>query len=105
MIEVVPAGIVQISPRGAIVRANEKARAFLGLAWDVLLARYVQDWGGDTIFEDGSPCPIEKYPVAQCLTTGHEQGPLTLGVRRPDGEVRWGIFSAVPCPFPGEDRN
>jgi signal transduction histidine kinase/CheY-like chemotaxis protein len=39
---------------------------------------------------------VEEYPVSRCLVTGPAQPPMTLGVRRPDGTTRWGVFTAAP---------
>lgn len=104
ILEVVPGGIVQVGADGAILRANEQAQRFLGLAWDALSERFVVDFAGDSFREDGSPFPVEEYPVSICLATGEPAGPTTLGVRQPSGEVRWAIFTALPFPEPASDR-
>jgi PAS domain S-box-containing protein len=48
------------------------------------------------IWEDGSACAVEDYPVSKCLHTGKPQPAATIGVRRLDGEIVWAIFTAVP---------
>ncbi len=104
ILEVVPGGIVQVGADGAILRANLQAQRFLGLGFDVLARRLIADFAGATYREDGSACPVEQYPVAQCLATGQPAGPLTIGVRQPSGEVRWGIFTALPFPEPEGEK-
>ncbi|MCZ7680394.1 MAG: response regulator [Sandaracinaceae bacterium] len=104
ILEVVPGGIVQVGAEGAILRANEQAQRFLGLAWDELSARFIVDFAGESFREDGSLFPVEEYPVTICLATGEPAGPTTLGVRQPSGEVRWAIFTALPFPEPEGDR-
>ncbi len=85
-----------VQPDGVVATANSCAQEFLGLRWDVDVQRYVNDYQGETFHEDGSPCAVEDYPVSRCLQTGQPQGPQTIGVRQPSGEVRWGIFTALP---------
>lgn len=104
ILEIVPGGIVQVDPDGAILRANERAQRFLGLTWDALGQRFMTDFDGETYHEDGSPCPIGEYPAARCLATGKPAGPSTIGVRRPSGDVRWAIFTALPFPAPDTTR-
>src|SRR5882724_9794559 len=96
IIEAVPGGVVQVAPDGSILTANAEARRMLGLTADDLSRRRVHDFAPLTVWEDGSPCPVADYPVSKCLQTGLPQPPTTIGVRRPDGQVTWGIYAAVP---------
>ncbi|MGE0786806.1 MAG: ATP-binding protein [Sandaracinaceae bacterium] len=105
ILEAVPSGIVHVDPDGAIRRANQKAQDFLGLSWDEVTQRFVNDFDGETFHEDGSPFPADAYPVSRCLASGQPDGPTTLGVRQPNGAVRWGIFTAVPAPATDGEGN
>jgi PAS domain S-box-containing protein len=96
IIEAMPGGIVHVSPEGAILAANPESQRILGLSLDAITKRYVQDWDPETIWEDGSPCPVSDYPVTRALVTGKKQPPTTIGVRRPDGTIAWALFTAVP---------
>lgn len=96
LIEDLPSGVVHVSLGGEVHLANKEAQRVLGLSFDVLTNRYVNDWEGDTLRENGSICPVAEYPVTQCLMTGEPQGPTIVGVRRPDGAVSWALFSARP---------
>lgn len=96
VIEAVPGGLVKVSLEGAIVQANQAAQRILGLSYDELTHRYVTDFRDETIWEDGSPCSIEDYPVTRCLRTGLPQPAATIGVRRGDGSIAWAIYTAVP---------
>ena len=100
IIEAVPAGIVQVATDGAIRLANEHAQRILGLRLDELTNLYVADFDTKTIWEDGTPCAPEDYPVSRCLATGKPQPGVSLGVHRPDGRTSWGIFSAIPMRDP-----
>ena len=94
--EAMPGGIVHVSMEGAILNANLEARRLLGYSYDDLTHRYTVDWSPETIREDGTPFPLEEYPASRTLATGRAAGPETIGVRRPDGELFWAVFRAVP---------
>ncbi|MBI1373083.1 MAG: PAS domain S-box protein [Phycisphaera sp.] len=96
IVENVPGGIVRVDTDGSILHANTEAQSFLGLSLDELSHRYTSDWDAETVHEDGSPCSAADYPVTRCLSSGEPAPPMTIGVRRPDGTIRWAIFSAVP---------
>ena len=100
VIEAMPGGVVRISSDGAVLDANVEAQRVLGLSFDALTKRYLTSWEGTTIYEDGSPCPVEDYPAARCLQTGEPQRQVTIGVKRPDGEISWAVFTALPLPDP-----
>jgi PAS domain S-box-containing protein len=96
IIDVVPGGIVTVAADGSIVEANAEAQRLLGLSWDDISQRFIGDVASETIWEDGSPCPVADYPVSRCLATGQPQPAATIGVRRSDGQLSWAIFTAVP---------
>jgi PAS domain S-box-containing protein len=100
IVEAVPGGILQVSSEGRIVRANAEATRILGLVYDDLLQRFVADFALQTLWEDGSPCAVEAYPVTKCLATSQPQAATTIGVRRPDGAVAWAVFTAIPLRDP-----
>jgi PAS domain S-box-containing protein len=101
VLQAVPSGVVMVAPDGAILRANETAVRFLGLSYEQLTHRYISDFGSETIAEDGTPVPVEDYPVARCLLTRKPQPPATIGVRRlSTGEIFWGVFTAIPLEDP-----
>lgn len=96
ILHAMPGGIVEVRADGSILSANHEACRILGLSWDELSQRYTMDFEPETVWEDGSPCPHDKYPVTRALVTGEAQAPVTIGVRRTDGETSWAIFTAVP---------
>jgi two-component system cell cycle sensor histidine kinase/response regulator CckA len=96
MLEAMPGGIVHVGIDGAVKMANAEALRILGMRYDEATKRHVQDWDPETLWEDGSPCPMEDYPVAKALTTGEPQPRATIGIRRPDGAVSWAVFTALP---------
>ncbi len=96
LIEALPGGVVHVSKDGAILRANGEALRILGLSYDQLSRRYIVDFETTTVFEDGTPAAVTDYPVAKAIMTGQVQPPLTLGVTKPNAEVSWAVFRAVP---------
>jgi len=96
IIETVPGGIVTVGLDGSIRQANQEAQNILGLSWHQMSRRFVQDWEPETIWEDGSVCLAADYPVSRCLATGQPQPPTTIGVRHPNGQIAWAIYTAVP---------
>lgn len=90
----VPAGMVRVSPEGAIVAANKVALDFLGLTFDAATKKYTADFVARR--EDGEVEDWSDFPVTKALTTGKPSGPNTYGVERPDGTTRWGVFHATP---------
>jgi PAS domain S-box-containing protein len=104
IVEAVPGGIAHISREGRILHANAEAQRILGLSYDALTQRFLGDFAALTIWEDGSPCAVEDYPVTKCLATCEPQPGATIGVRRPDGTIAWAVFSAIPLFDPITDE-
>ncbi|MGE3671474.1 MAG: PAS domain S-box protein, partial [Polyangiaceae bacterium] len=100
LLEAVPGGVVFVGLDGSIGMGNAEAQRILGLTYDELTQRYVNDFSTITIREDGSPLPAEEYPVSVALLTGREQPPMVIGVRTPGGEFSWAVFKAVPVRDP-----
>jgi PAS domain S-box-containing protein len=100
LMEALPGGIVHVAANGGILRANLEASRILGLTYDELERRYVNDFDVATIFEDGSHCPASEYPVTKAIVTGQPQPATTIGVRKPNGEISWAMFRAVPTRDP-----
>jgi two-component system cell cycle sensor histidine kinase/response regulator CckA len=96
ILETVPGGIVHVGADGAILAANAEALRVLGLSYDAITQRYTTEFAPETVWEDGSRCPPEAYPVSRALSTGEPQPATTIGVRRPDGQTAWAVFRAVP---------
>jgi len=100
IIEGSPCGIVEVSLEGAILKANSVAQKVLGLTFDELSRRFVAGFESETFWEDGSVCAGQDHPVSKCLATHQPQPATTLGVRRADGRMAWGIFTAIPVSDP-----
>ena len=99
LIEALP-GVVHVRKDGAILRANGEALRILGLSYDQISRGYIADFQTKTVFEDGSPAEVSDYPVAKAIITGLPQPALTLGVTKPNSEISWAVFRAVPTRDP-----
>lgn len=100
LIEALPGGVVHVAASGQLLRANAEAQRFLGLSWNEVTQRYITDYDADTVFEDGSSARVDDYPVARAMATGLPQPATTIGICRPNGEVSWAIYRAVPTRDP-----
>ncbi len=96
LIDAIPGGLVVVGADGSLLRTNRIADEFFGMPAEEVTKLRADDFAGSTFRDDGSPMPIEEYPAMQCLATGQPAGPTTIGVRRRDGEIAWGVFRAVP---------
>ncbi|MGE3405426.1 MAG: PAS domain S-box protein [Pirellulales bacterium] len=96
LFEVMPGFVLVVAADGSIVQANAEAIRLLGLTFDSATMRYTSHFAGELFHEDGSPWPIQDCPVTRCLMTGQPQTSQTIGTRLADGNIAWGICSAVP---------
>ena len=96
LIDTVPCAIAHVASDGAVLHVNAEAQRMLGFTYDEVTQKYVTDWSGKTIWEDGTPCLVEDYPVIKCLKTGQPQPPMTIGIYSKDGQLHWATFTAVP---------
>lgn len=96
ILDCMPGGIVEVDTTGAIVETNAEAQRILGLSYDEITQRFVRDFEPYTVWEDGTPCKVEEYPIIRCLQTGQPQPPTIIGVGRPDGDMSWSLYSAIP---------
>jgi PAS domain S-box-containing protein len=97
LFDAVPGGFVHVAMNGSILSANAEACRILGYRFDDLTKRFVTDFETTTIGEDGEDFPASEYPVSKALVTGEPQPPVTIGIRRPDGQLVWAVFRAAPA--------
>lgn len=79
-----------------IVYANRAAGELLGLDRKDLRGLAQLAPPGEYVSESGAPLPAEDWPVADALRTGRPQRPRVMGIRRPDGDLRWVRVSVRP---------
>ena len=79
-----------------IVYANRAAGELLGVDRDQLRGLVQLAPPCDWVSESGAPVSADEWPVADALRTGRPQAPRILGIKRPDGALRWVQVSARP---------
>lgn len=94
-------GCVVMVSSGEIVACNPAAERILGLTRDQLMGRTSRDPRWSSVHEDGSPFPGESHPAMVTLTTGQPLHDVVMGVKTPDGALRWISINSVPVPGPG----
>ena len=102
LLEILPGGVIYVRADGTMACANREALRVLGLSYDELTRKRAQDFEPQTIDEDGRPLLAADYPVTRALATGEPQRGVTIGVRRPDGELVWAVFGAQPLRRPSD---
>ncbi len=92
-----PTAVVVHAADSRVRYGNPAALKFLGLTEGQLLGRAAMDPDWQFLREDGSPMPLEEYPVMQVLATGEAVQGAVVGVRRRQGaEPSWGWATGFP---------
>jgi PAS domain S-box-containing protein len=81
-------GLVVLDPQGALICLNPRAGRILGQRGRPAPGKRLTAPHAELLYEDGSPCPGEAYPLGVAARTGQSQQAV-LGHRGPDGQVRW----------------
>ncbi|MBP7617645.1 MAG: PAS domain S-box protein [Geothrix sp.] len=84
LIDNLSTGLVVHGPDSSILLANGMASALLGLSKEQMLGKTAVDPEWRFLQEDGSPLPLEGYPVNRVLASGEGFKGLVIGVCRPD---------------------
>ncbi len=97
LFEHVQAGIVLHRTNTEVIYANETALKMLRMRYDELLGSFYTDPHFDFIREDGSPLPLEEFPVARVLVTRAPVSHYVIGLRRGgDQDLVWAMCNAAP---------
>jgi diguanylate cyclase (GGDEF)-like protein/PAS domain S-box-containing protein len=101
LLEALPAGVLVHSSRGAVVDANRCALTLLGCTREQLLgtAPGLRRWR--VLHDDGRVCKSAELPPARTLRSGQGVRGEVVGVRRPDGALRWVLVNTEPLPDSG----
>ena len=89
-------GVVVHRPDGTISSCNPSAERILRVPACEIVGRRWDDW--DAVHEDGSPMPPEESPSRIAAVSGRPQDDVVMGLRMPDGEMRWIAVDAEPVP-------
>ncbi|MGL1886632.1 MAG: PAS domain S-box protein [Reichenbachiella sp.] len=97
LIQNLHAGVVVHAADTHILLANEQASRLLGLTIDQMMGKVAIDPAWCFIREDGTPMPVEEYPVARVFSTQAPIQNLVLGINRPStNDCVWVMVNAFP---------
>jgi len=97
LVEGVPCGIVVHADDSSIEFANSEALRLLGLTWEQILGKVAIDPAWSFVRENGSPLPVEEYPVSRVLRTKTAFTGQIIGVLLPDrDDPTWALCNAHP---------
>ncbi len=103
MVDAISEGIVFHDSEGKILLCNRSAERILGLTQAELLGQAPLPPGWATIREDGTPFPPEDHPAMISVKTGESRDNVSMGIRRPDGGVRWISINSRPVAWDSSD--
>ena len=82
-------GVILADDQGIIQACNASAERILGVSTGQLLQRSMHDPTWQTIHENGSPYETDRSPSLITLRTGQPCADVIMGVRIPNGGLRW----------------
>jgi PAS domain S-box-containing protein len=89
-------GVVVHDAAGSIQAVNPSAERILGMSEGQLTGTCATDHAPLCVHEDGTTLLGHEHPATIALRTGARRASVVLGVRRPDGELRWVDFETRP---------
>ncbi len=95
-IENLSEGVVLQGTDFRIVEFNAAALEVLGLSADQLTGKSSMDPSWRAVKSDGTPFPGLEHPAVVALLTGKPQRLVTMGVHRPNAELRWLEINSTP---------
>ena len=96
LLAALPTGVLVQDGQGRSTDCNPAALRMLGLNSEQLLRQSPLPAHWKVLREDLSECPLEERPGTLALRSGQGLHGCTLGVTRPDGELRWLLVNAEP---------
>jgi PAS domain S-box-containing protein len=89
--------VVVHAPDTRITYSNPMAATLLGLTTEQMQGRQAVDPAWHFEREDGTPMPLEDYPVNRVIATGQPLFNYVVGVHRPDlPDTTWVLVNAFP---------
>lgn len=97
LIEHLHVGVVVHAPDTSILLSNERAGELLNLPATQMQGKTDSDPAWSFLREDGTPLPIDEYPVNRVLASRQPMRDLVCGINRRDaGDIRWVLVNALP---------
>lgn len=95
-IESIQAGVIVHAKDGTVIASNTAAQTLLGLTQAQMLGKEFLDLAWTFLREDGSPLPVEEYPVSRALATRKPVRNFVVGIQRHDkAEPIWVLITAI----------
>ncbi|HEX7299886.1 MAG TPA: PAS and helix-turn-helix domain-containing protein [Solirubrobacteraceae bacterium] len=94
-LDVIEEGVL-VQDAEQILYANRAAGELLGMNREQLRGPAQLVPPCDCVSDCGGPLAAEAWPVAEALRTGRPQRPRIVGIKRPEGGLRWVRVSARP---------
>jgi len=89
-------GMVLQGSDGKIIEFNDSALILLGMTPDQMRGRTSLDPRWKSIRENGENFPGEEHPAMISLKTGKSLRNVIMGIRHPDGELKWLSINSTP---------
>ncbi len=97
-------GIILQAASGEILTWNKGAEKIFGISAQDVIGKASQGADWQTIHEDGSKYDGAEHPSIKTLATGKPNENETMGVFRPNGELRWISINTNPLFQKNEDK-
>ncbi|MGE5357487.1 MAG: SpoIIE family protein phosphatase [Bacteroidales bacterium] len=89
-------GVVIHAPDTSIVLSNDRAAELLAVPASKMPGKTDEDDAWSFVREDGTPLPVDEYPVNRVLATRQPLRDLVCGINRGAGGLRWVLVNALP---------
>lgn len=89
-------GVVIHAADTSIISCNKRSQEILGLSEDQMRGKVAIDPYWTFIYEDGTPLPIDDYPVMRVIKTKTALKNQVLGVQVPNNEIVWLDVNGFP---------
>ncbi len=97
LLEHLQAGVVVHDSDTSILLANKEASRLLGLSIEQMQGKKAIDPAWCFLREDGTPLPLDEYPVERAIRTKEAYENYIFGIYRPDTADRvWVLVNAIP---------
>ena len=97
LIEHLPAVVVVYDPDTRILLANPAAERLFGIPADQMEGRTIAEIPFRLLREDGTPLPLEDYPVNRVLRSGVTRENFIVGIDHgPEAQRGWALVNAYP---------
>jgi PAS domain S-box-containing protein len=94
-LDAIDEGVLVQDSETQVVYANRAAGELLGIDREALRGRSELPKPSQCLSESGESLP-QRWPSAEALRTGRPQRPRVMGLRRPEGGMRWVRVSSRP---------